>query len=91
LKLKGCTFIPSTAIQKQNFLIFESIFFKTKAMFTSFNKLNEGGCDDTPKSCRKNELHEGLNPKVTERVNQLRRWPKGKDLSHKNSRWEKLR
>ncbi|MGM0620258.1 MAG: hypothetical protein ACQETJ_04370 [Bacteroidota bacterium] len=60
-------------------------------MFTSFNKLNEGGCADSPKDCRKSELHEGLNPKIAERDNQLRRWPKGKDLSHKNSRWEQLR
>ncbi|SHJ64461.1 hypothetical protein SAMN05444280_12515 [Tangfeifania diversioriginum] len=60
-------------------------------MFTSFSKLNEGGCADTPKGCRKNELHEGLNPKVAERDKHLRRWANGKILSHKNSRWEQLR
>jgi len=54
-------------------------------MFTSFNKLNEGGCADTPKASRKNELHEGPNPKVAERGNQLHRWANGKILSHKNS------
>jgi hypothetical protein len=60
-------------------------------MFTSFNKLNEAGCADSPKTCRRNELQEGVNPKIAERNNKLRRWANGKILSHKNSRWEQLR
>lgn len=73
-----------------NFSIFESNI-KTVAMFTTFSKLNEGGCTNAAKPCRRNELQEGTNPKVPERDNQLRRWAKGKDLSHKNYRWEQLR
>jgi hypothetical protein len=60
-------------------------------MFSTFNHLNEGGCKDASQKCSKKGFQEGLNPKIPERDNQLRGWPSGKDLSHKNSHWEQLR
>ncbi len=53
-------------------------------MFTTFYKLNEGGC-------KEEELREGTNPKVPEREPQLRGWASGKNRACKNARWEQLR
>lgn len=60
-------------------------------MFTTFDKLNEGGCKETSLDCRNGELREGLNPKVPERDTQLRGWASGKNRAYKNSRWEQIR
>jgi len=60
-------------------------------MFSTFNRLNEGDYKDASRNCSKKGFHEGLNPKIPKRVNQLRGWPSGNDLSHKNSNWENLR
>jgi hypothetical protein len=60
-------------------------------MFTTFNKLNEGGCKETAADCKKTELPEGINPKIPQRESPLKGWASGKNRACKNARWEQLR
>ena len=60
-------------------------------MFSTFSKLNEGGCKDATADCKNGELREGLNPKVPEREPQIKGWASGKNRVYKNARWEQLR
>ena len=60
-------------------------------MFSTYNKLNEGGCKESASDCKNEELWEGINPKVPEKNTQLRGWASGKNRACKNARWEQLR
>jgi hypothetical protein len=60
-------------------------------MFVSLNNLNEGGITESRREAKNKEFREGENPKSNLTKNDLSCWQSGKECSHVNANWQKLR
>lgn len=60
-------------------------------MFVSLNNLNEGGVTESRPEAKNKEFHEGENPKSILAKSDTSCWHGGKECSHVNANWQKLR